>query len=465
MVAELMNTATKPVVLVVDDDEEIRTQLKWALCQSFDVCFAEDRPSAVEAFKTHQPQVVLLDLGMPPMPAGPEEGLAALAEILALNSNAKVIVLSGQSERANALQAIDEGAYDFLVKPPEIDVLQVVVKRAVELTKLKQESKEILNKLNEESFLLQFNGMLGSSPQMQAVFEAIRKVASSQAPVLLLGESGTGKEMAARAIHRNSSRPTGPFVAINCGAIPEALLESELFGHEKGAFTGAHIQRLGKIESASGGTLFLDEIGDLPLPLQVKLLRFLQEQKIERLGGRKEIEVNVRVVAATNADLKRALAEGTFREDLYYRVAVVAVRIPPLRERPSDVLFLANYFLQRFATENAKGLLKFSPSANKALEQHGWQGNVRELENRVRRGVIMVEGETVRPPDLELGTSPTHVPGRGLREAREELERQMIEDALRRHEGKIAPAALELGISRPTFYELLERLGIKRPSA
>lgn len=456
-----MSTHKKPVVLIVDDDDDIRTQLKWALCGSYDVFFGEDRPSAVEAFRTHHPDVVLLDLGMPPMPAGPEEGLSALAEILAIQPRAKVIVLSGQSERSNALRAVNEGAYDFLVKPPEIEELKVVIKRAVELARMEREIMEMRQQLDSGSF----EGMLGSSPQMQSVFDAIRKVSSSHAPVLLLGESGTGKEMAARAIHRNSSRPTGPFVAINCGAIPEALLESELFGHEKGAFTGAHVQRLGKIESASGGTLFLDEIGDLPLPLQVKLLRFLQEQKIERLGGRKEIEVNVRVVAATNADLKRALVEGRFREDLYYRVAVVSIRIPPLRERPSDVLFLANHFLQRFAAETGKGLLKFSPSASKIMEQHSWPGNVRELENRVRRSVIMAEGSSVKPSDLELGNNAAQVPGRGLREAREELEKQMIEDALRRHDGKIAPAATELGISRPTFYELLERLGIKRPSA
>ncbi|MBI1841099.1 MAG: PEP-CTERM-box response regulator transcription factor [Verrucomicrobia bacterium] len=456
-----MNEHKKPVLLIVDDDEDIRTQLKWALCDSHEVVLAEDRPSATQAFRQHQPEVTLLDLGMPPMPAGPEEGMAALSEMLAVRNRAKIIVLSGQSDRSNALRAVNEGAYDFLVKPPEIDELKVVVKRASEMARMEREIAEMRHQLEGESF----EGMLGGSPQMQVVFDAIRKVASSHAPVLLLGASGTGKEMAARAIHRKSSRPEGPFVAINCGAIPEALLESELFGHEKGSFTGAHMQRIGRIETASGGTLFLDEIGDLPLPLQVKLLRFLQEQKIERVGGRKEIEVDTRIVAATNADLKRALQEGKFREDLYYRIAVVSIRIPPLRDRFSDVLFLANHFLRRFCTETGNDSVRFSPSAIKALEAHTWPGNVRELENRVRRAVIMAEGNTVKPSDLELGGHNAPASGRSLKEAREELERRMVEESLRRHDGKIAPAAVELGISRPTFYELIERLGIKRAGA
>ena len=453
-----MNEQRKPILLIVDDDEDIRTQLKWALCESHEIVLAEDRPSAVAAFRQHQPEVVLLDLGMPPMPAGPEEGFLALAEMLAIRNRAKIIVLSGQSERSNALRAVNEGAYDFLVKPPEIDELKVVVKRASEMAHMEREISEMRHQLEGESF----EGMLGASPQIQVVFEAIRKVASSQAPVLLLGASGTGKEMAARAIHRKSARPDGPFVAINCGAIPEALLESELFGHEKGAFTGAHMQRVGRIETASGGTLFLDEIGDLPPPLQVKILRFLQEQKIERVGGRKEIEVDTRIIAATHVDLKRGLLEGKFREDLYYRIAVVSIRIPPLRDRFSDIPFLANHFLRRFATESGNADLRFTPTAIKAMEAHAWPGNVRELENRVRRAVIMAEGTTVKPADLELGGQSVATPGRSLREARDELERQMVEDTLRRHDGKIAPAAIELGISRPTFYELIERLGIKR---
>ncbi|MBL9167529.1 MAG: PEP-CTERM-box response regulator transcription factor [Verrucomicrobiales bacterium] len=457
-----MNDQEKPVLLIVDDDEDIRTQLKWALTASYEVVLAEDRVSALEAFRAHHPRLVLLDLGLPPMPAGPEEGMATLTEMVACDPQVKVIILSGQSERGNALRAVNEGAYDFLVKPPEIEELKVVLKRASVMARMEREITGMRQHLDTEGF----EGMIGSSPQMQVVFETIRKVAGSQVPVLLLGESGTGKEVAARAVHRKSTRFEGSFVAINCGAIPDNLLESELFGHEKGAFTGAHMQRPGKIELASGGTLFLDEIGELPLALQVKLLRFLQEQRIERVGGRREIEVDARVVAATNVDLKKAMQEGKFREDLYYRVAVVSIRIPPLRERSGDTLVLAQSFLRRFAGESNRPNLRYSPSALRALEQHPWPGNVRELENRVKRAVIMAEGATVKPSDLELNGGPVSAPSgrRGLKEAREELEREMVEEALRRHEGKISPAAVDLGISRPTFYELIEKLGIKRPS-
>lgn len=459
-----MNDQERPVLLIVDDDEDIRTQLKWALAESYEVVLAEDKASALAAFRAHHPRLVLLDLGLPPMPAGPEEGMATLTELIAGDHQVKVIILSGQSERSNALRAVNEGAYDFLVKPPEIDELKVVLRRAAVMSRMEREISGMRQHLESESN--GFEGMIGSSPQMQVVFETIRKVASSQVPVLLLGESGTGKEVAARAVHRKSSRSSGAFVAINCGAIPDNLLESELFGHEKGAFTGAHMQRPGKIETASGGTLFLDEIGELPLPLQVKLLRFLQEQRIERVGGRREIEVDARVVAATNVDLKKAMQEGKFREDLYYRIAVVSVRIPPLRERSGDTLVLAQSFLRRFAGESNRQNLRYSPSALRAMEQHPWPGNVRELENRVKRAVIMAEGATVKPSDLELTGGPVSVPSgkKGLKEAREELEREMVEEALRRHDGKISPAAVELGISRPTFYELLDKLGIKRAS-
>ena len=304
-----------------------------------------------------------------------------------------------------------------------------------------------------------FEDMLGTSPAMQEVFGVIRKVATTNAPVLILGESGTGKEMVAQAIHRRSGRSAGPFIPINCGAIPEALLESELFGHEKGAFTGAHAQRMGRIEMAHAGTLFLDEIGELPLALQVKLLRFLQEQTLERVGGRREIQVDTRVIAATNADLTRALREGTYREDLYYRLAVVVVKLPPLRERANDILLLAQSFLQKYAAEMKRSALRFGPEALRALEQHAWPGNVRELENRVKRAVIMAEGNQVSSADLELA-SPGGPASRTLKEAREALERDMIQQALRRNRGKISPAAAELGISRPTFYELMIKLGV-----
>jgi len=308
-----------------------------------------------------------------------------------------------------------------------------------------------------------FEGMLGTSPQVQAVFNSIRKVATSDAPVLILGESGTGKEMAALAVHKRSARKDGPFVAINCSAIPETLLESELFGHEKGSFTGAHAQRKGRIEMASGGTLFLDEIGEIPLPLQVKLLRFLQEQTIERVGGRQEIAVDTRVIAATNADLKRGLAEGKFREDLYYRLAVVVLNLPALREREGDVRVLAQEFLQRFSVQNKKEGISFDQEALKAMVRHSWPGNIRELENRVKTRRDHGGRQTITAQDLELSDIRLAPAGVTLKEAREAVEREMVNQALRKHSGKIAPAAADLGISRPTMYELMEKLGIHRP--
>jgi two-component system NtrC family response regulator len=306
-----------------------------------------------------------------------------------------------------------------------------------------------------------FEGLLGAGSSMQTVFNMIRKVAASDAPVLILGESGTGKEMTARAIHQRSARKNGPFVAINCSAIPESLIESELFGHEKGAFTGAHMQRKGRIEMAAGGTLFLDEIGEVPLPIQVKLLRFLQEQVIERVGGRQEIDVETRVLAATNADLKKNMANGTFREDLFYRLAVVQIALPPLRGRGDDVLVLARAFLQRFATEASRSGLTFAPDAVRAIRQHVWPGNVRELQNRVRRAVIMAEGKRITSENMELADQQDSA-NASLKDARERAERGAITQALRRSGGKIAPAAAELGISRPTLYELMEKLGLER---
>jgi two-component system NtrC family response regulator len=448
----------KQKLLIVDDDEEIRTQMKWALAQDYDVLLAGDGANALSVFQEHRPPVVLLDLGLPPRPAGPEEGLAALAEMLALDHLAKIIIVSGQGEKNNALQAVGAGAYDFLAKPVKVDELKIILKRTFQVAGLERDYRELQQRLLGETF----EGMLGTSPQMQSVFSSIRKVATAEAPVLILGESGTGKEMVAQAIHRRSARKEGPFVAINCSAIPETLLESELFGHEKGSFTGAHVQRKGRIESAADGTLFLDEIGELPALLQVKLLRFLQEQQIERVGGRQEIHVNARVVAATNVDLKKAIVEGRFREDLYYRLAVVVVNLPPLREREDDIRVLAHDFLRRSAAKAGKDGLSFNQEALRALSSHSWPGNVRELDNRVKRAVIMAEGRRLKSEDLELGGPLGTAHGTSLKEARESVEREMIQRALRKHSGKIAPAALELGVSRPTFYELMEKLGIQR---
>jgi two-component system NtrC family response regulator len=451
----------KAKLLLIDDDEDIRMQMRWALESEYQVLQAGDRAGALALFAEHRPPVCLLDLGLPPRPADPTEGLATLAELLGQDPLTKVIIISGQGEKANALRAVGAGAYDFLCKPVDLEELRIILKRCFHVARLEAEYRRLQQQLEAE----QFEDMLGTSPGMQQVFQIIRKVAPSDAPVLILGESGTGKEMAGRAIHRLSLRRDGPFIAINCGAIPENLLESELFGHEKGAFTGAHTARPGRFELAHGGTLFLDEIGELPLPLQVKLLRFLQENCVERVGGRKPIPVDTRIIAATNTDLKAALASGAFREDLYYRLAVVVLRIPPLRERNGDILLLARSFLQRFAAQNRREALAFDERALHALEEHTWPGNVRELENRIKRAVIMAEGRLIRPADLELETVRKvndAQPLPPLRQARENLERELITRALQRHGGKIAPAAAELGISRPTLYELIEKLGIKR---
>ena len=447
----------KPCLLIVDDDDEIRAQLRWALADDYEILQADTRTAALESFRARRPPVVLLDLGLPPRPNSPEEGMIAVSELLAVDPGVKVVIASGQGDRANALQAVGQGAYDFLGKPVDMDELKFVLKRCFHVSELEREFREIQERLNTDGF----EGLLGTSRQMQSVFEAIRKVAGTDAPVLLLGESGTGKEMAARAIHHRSDRRKGSFVAINCSAIPEALLESELFGHEKGAFTGAHVQRKGRIEGASGGTLFLDEIGEVPPAIQVKLLRFLQDQRIERVGGREEIAVDTRIIAATNSDLKKGMTDGSFREDLFFRLAVVQILLPPLREREDDCCLLAQAFLQRFAGEQGKSGLVFGADVLRAIRQHAWPGNIRELQNRVRRAVVMADGKRLTPADLDL-TSTSAVPLTTLKDAREALERDLIQQALRRHGGKIAPAAAELGISRPTFYELMDKLGITK---
>jgi len=451
---------TKTRLLIVDDDEDIRAQMKWALCNDYELFLAGDRAVALAAFTADRPVVTLLDLGLPPRPNDPEEGLAALSAILTLDPLAKVIVVSGQSERQNALHAVAAGAYDFLCKPVDMDELRLVLQRCVYLAELEQEYRAM--QYIERADV--FEDMLGVSPQMQAVFDFIRKVAPTSAPALILGESGTGKEMVAKALHRRSAQSGGPFVAINCNSIPENLLESELFGHEKGAFTGADRQRKGHVETASGGTLFLDEIGELPASVQVKLLRFLQEKCFQRVGGRLEIQSDARVIAATNRNLQELAAGGKFREDLYFRLAVMVVRMPALRERGDDILLVAKAFLHTYGIEQAKPSLTFAPDALRALTLHRWPGNVRELQNRVRRAVIMADGKRVTARDLELTDTLSALPPQTLKEARESVEREMVQDALRRHRGKITSAAMELGISRPTLYELMEKLGIARDS-
>lgn len=451
----------KTTLLIVDDDEDIRAQLKWALSQEYEVLVAADAPSAAKAFKEARPSVVVVDLGLPPQPNDPGEGLALTSELLAFDRLVKVVVITGQSERNVALQAVGNGAYDFISKPVQVEELKIILRRAMQIATLEREYLEMAKHLRVESF----EGMLGSSEQMQQVFSCIRKVATSDVPVLICGDPGSGKEMAALAIHRRSARKDGPFVQISCGSIPESVLEGELFGYETSGSHGAQRQRKGRIESAAGGTLFLDEVSELSPALQVKLLRFLQEQTLEKGGGRGIIPVDTRLVGATNADLRKRVEEGQFREDLYYKLAVVMIQLPHLCSREDDVLLLAHAFVKRFASENGKSVPpRFTRTALAALSKHKWPGNVRQLENCIRRAVIMSDGRYITEGDLGLTSAPeSTTPAPRLREAREAVERDLVRRALTLHAGNISAAAEELGISRPTLYEMIEKLGIRRP--
>jgi two-component system NtrC family response regulator len=448
----------KQKLLIIDDDEDLRTQMKWALTNDYDVLLAEDRQSASVILKAERPAVITLDLGLPPQPAGVEEGFAVLDEIINEHGQAKVIIITGRGEKENALRAVEKGAYDFFYKPIQLDELKVVLRRAFHLYQLEREQAELQQRLKTDTF----EGMLGTSQKMLDIFSVIRKVSTTDVPVLIMGESGTGKELVARAIHRLSIRQANSFVPINCSAIPENLIESELFGHEKGAFTGAHIQRKGRFEMADGGTLFLDEIGELPLNLQVKLLRFLQDRVVERIGGRGQIEVDSRVIAATNRDLKEAMREGKFREDLYFRLGVILITLPPLRERAGDIILMARAFLERYSGENRKKIKGFTNDAIDAVEQYSWPGNVRELENRIKRAVIMTEGAKITLADMEMEEPKTRNNGMSLKEARGNLEKDMLLKALSRNSGNLTKAATALGVSRPTLYDLMDKLGIPK---
>ena len=458
-----MSGAQTSPLLIVEDDLALQKQIKWAL-DRFDCVTASDRESALVQFRRHQPAVVTMDLGLPPDPDSVSEGFRLLAQLLEIDPGVKVIVLTGQNDQTNALRAIALGAYDFFAKPFEPELLGLTIDRAFRLFELQSENRR-LQALHQPDAL---SGMITRDPEMLRTGRMIEKVARSDATVLLLGESGTGKEVLANGLHQASKR-TGKFVAINCAAIPEALLESELFGHEKGAFTGATKTTIGKIETANGGTLMLDEIGDLPHPLQAKLLRFLQERKIERIGGRQEIAVDVRVVCATHQDLQVLISEQRFREDLYYRLAEIVVKIPPLRQRQGDAVLLAQSFLRRFAQEQRRGSLVFTDDAIAAIETHRWPGNVREMLNVVRRAVIMTDSGRVSCADLGLAPAPGGSEGSpagaafdvDLRRVREVAERHAILSALARTDGSVAKAAEMLGISRPTLYDLMNRLAIR----
>jgi two-component system NtrC family response regulator len=401
---------------------------------------------------------VTLDLGLPPDADGASEGLATLQQILEAAPDTKVIVVSGNDDRENAVRAVGLGAYDFYQKPIDSDILRLIVERAFHVHQLEEENR----RLNAKQASSPLAGLIAASPQMLKICRTVEKVAPTDVTTLLLGESGTGKELIARALHDLSPRAKGPFVAINCAAIPETLLESELFGYEKGAFTGATKQTRGKIEYADGGTLFLDEVGDLPMTLQVKLLRFLQERIIERLGGRQEIPVDVRVVCATHQDLPALVKEGNFREDLYYRISEITIRIPPLRERDGDALLLARTFLDKYGEEHHRNLRGFTPDAVSAIESYNWSGNVRELENKVKRAVIMAEGNRITAEELELGdVQPETALNLNLREVREAAERTAVQRAMSLFNGNISQAAEQLGVSRPTLYDLMNKYGLK----
>ena len=449
----------KPKLLIVEDDEGLQAQLRWAY-DNYEVVIAGNRDQALAALRAEEPAVVTLDLGLPPDPDGTSEGFAVLDAIMAMKPDTKVVVASGHGARESALQAIDRGAYDFYQKPVDIDQLGMIVDRAFRLHEIEAENRRLSAKVGEEKTVL--GSMITAAPEMAKVARTIERVAPTNVSVMLLGASGTGKELLARGLHEASDRRSGAFIAINCAAIPENLLESELFGHEKGAFTGAVKTNEGKIELADGGTLFLDEVGDIPLPLQVKLLRFLQERVIERIGGRKPIAVDTRIVCATHQDLEAMIAEGTFREDLFYRLAEIVVKIPTLAERPGDAVLLAKHFLSRFSAEMNPQVKGFAPDALAAIDNWGWPGNVRELENRVKRAVIMSDGKLVGADDLDLdGDEEAGELALNLKQAREEADRRMIRKALSRTQGNISNTAKLLGISRPTLYDLLKQYDLQ----
>jgi len=442
------------VLLIVEDDEGLQRQLKWAY-DGYQVVCASDRAAAIEALRAHEPAVVTLDLGLPPDPDGTDEGFATLAEILKLKPGTKVIVATGHGARESATRAIAMGAYDFYKKPVDIDELGLIVARAFHLHQIEDENRRLETGVSATVL----GSIITAAPEMLKVAKTIERVASADVSVMLLGASGTGKELLARAVHEKSSRK-GDFIAINCAAIPENLLEAELFGYERGAFTGAVKSNVGKIELAEGGTLFLDEVGDIPLPLQVKLLRFLQERVIERIGGRQPINVDTRIVCATHQNLEAMIADGRFREDLYYRLAEIVVKIPSLAERSGDAVLLARHFVNRFGRELNPGVQTLSPDAIVAIDTYGWPGNVRELENRLKRAVIMADGKSVTAADLDL-KSTSNSDGSAmpinLRAVREVADRKAIRQAMSRTDNNISGAAKLLGISRPTLYDLLKQ--------
>ncbi len=450
-----MNSPKPKPLLIVEDDPALQKQMRWAF-DRHETVVAQDRESAMAQLRRYEPAVATIDLGLPPRPDDPTEGLRLLEEVLALAPDTKVIVLTGQNDRANALKAIGLGAYDFYAKPFEPEILGLTIDRAYRVYELQEENRRLLAAQQPTAL----SGLITRDPEMLKLCRTIEKLAPTNATVLLLGESGTGKELFARGLHELSARRAERFVAINCAAIPENLLESELFGYEKGAFTGAAKQTPGKFELAHKGTLFLDEIGDLPPALQAKLLRFLQERVIERVGGRDGIPVDVRIVCATHQNLRDLISAGRFREDLYFRLAEIVVEVPPLRKRPGDASLLAHALVRRFADEQRRGTMTLAPEAIAAIEAHTWPGNVRELENCIKRAVIMADTSIIRAADV--GLQPAQAAEvLNLRQVRDDAEKQAVIRVLGRANGNLSRAAELLGISRPTLYDLLDRFGLR----
>jgi two-component system NtrC family response regulator len=450
------SASLRPGLLVVDHDPVLRRQMAETLSDRYALFFAENRVDALALVRGQHPSVVLLDLSLPPTSDQPTEGLRALAEIVQMERCVKVIALASAANRERALSAVEQGAYDFFVKPFDLAELKICVDRAFHIARLEEENRQMRQTQQVE------DGLLGGSPQMESVKGLIRKAASVDLPVLITGESGTGKEQVARAIHQQSGGSGGPFIPVHCGAIPENLLESELFGHEKGAFTDAHVQRKGRVELAEGGTLFLDEIGEMSESLQIKMLRFLQDHRIERVGGRTTLQVNTRIVAATHRNLASWIEQGRFRDDLFHRLHVIAIHLPPLRERGNDALMIAQSLLQRQARRMGRKIVGFAPACIVAIQGYSWPGNVRELENRVKRGVVMAEGRWVTSYDMEMETAKD-VAGSStstLKEAIERMEADLIYAAYRKYAGNITRASEALGITRPTFHKYMKQAGI-----
>jgi two-component system NtrC family response regulator len=450
-----VNDLRRPL-LIVEDDPALQKQMRWTF-DDYEVVVADEHDSALAQLRRYEPAVITVDLGLPPHPDEPIEGLRLVQDILTLSPDSKVIVITGQHDRSNALKCVALGAYDFCEKPVAPEILSLVVQRAFRLSELQAENQRLQAGVDGNSV----TGIITRDSEMQKLCRTVEKVANTNATVLLLGESGTGKELFARALHDLSPRRQHKFVAINCAAIPDNLLESELFGYEKGAFTGAAKQTPGKFELANKGTLFLDEIGDLPISLQAKLLRFLQERVVERIGGREEIPVDVRIVCATHQDLKERIAAGKFREDLFYRLAEIVLRIPPLRDRRGDASLLAHAFVRRFADENRRGSFTLLPETVDAIDAHGWPGNVRELENCAKRAVIMAESSALNAQDFGLEPVIVEPEMFSLRRVRDQAERDAVTRILGRVNGNVSKAAELLGISRPTLYDLMEKYGLR----